>query len=415
MNIGITKQSGRLSITTNALSKYMAMIYIVAVKALLPLGIISGGIKLGLLLLLTIITMWSEKMKPQINRLFRVELIFIFVTTLTGIVVAKNIGYVLDTTQTLVYELMFGYCMYKISVTEKSVDWFAYAWIVSSLILVGYLFITGGYSAGKIARLSINESTNVNTLGVFFMFGIWFVLYLLSSNKMTISRVAISVSTIAIFLFFIIQTVSRKALIASIFLIVSWLSFILRPNLKKLNLGKRWAVIILMIVVLGLIYWRFGGAFSNAFVAMDYRMSKLSEENIVDMYRFTLIEDAFKVFTQHPILGVGWNNSRYYSIFGKYSHNTYVEVLTCTGLIGSLPAYSLWFIEIKRILLMIKMKSNRVILANTISLFFVLLFIDSVQIMYYNSTLLMIMHIIFTLCTVGIMKSNEVSYEKESI
>ena len=135
-------------------------------------------------------------------------------------------------------------------------------------------------------------------------------------------------------------------------------------------------------------------------------MQRLSEENITDMRRFDLIIDACKVFLQHPVLGVGWNNYRYYSFSGQYAHNTYVEVLACTGILGSSFAYAMWWVQIKSVYLAIKNRISKVLIANIISLFLVLVFIDAVQIMYYNSTLLMVMNLLFTLCAVSNLDSN---------
>lgn len=409
MNRGENIKSYKLAISAMSLTKYLAIAYIIVSKALVPLGVVNGGTKLVLLLLLTSCTLWTESLKPYLNNLFRVEAVMIFVTTVTGMLIARNKGYVLDTMQSLVYEMLFGYCMYRISVRERKIDWFAYAWIITSIILVGYIYITGGYSDGKLARISINESTNVNTIGVFIMFGIWCVLYLLSNKKMSIIRTVAGVLTIAIFLYFIIQTVSRKSLIGSAFLIIFWLVFVLNPYLKRMSFGKRWVVITLIAGATGFIYWKFGAVFSDASIAMNYRMSKLTEENITDMHRAALIKDALRVFVKHPLFGVGWNNYRFYSAFGQYSHNTYVEVLACTGLVGSFLAYALWFIEFKQVLLIIKKRKNKVVLANIICLLIILLFIDAVQIMYYNSTLLMIMHMIFTLSVIGSLNNNELS------
>ena len=399
-------RAGNLTLSVATLSKYIAVLYIIASKALLPLGMISGGIKLALLLLLTLITLFSENMRPKGNALLKIEFVLIIVTSVTGFIVAINKTYVLETIQSLLYELMFGYCLYRISVKEKSIDWFALAWVVSGLILVGYVFITGGYSVGKLARLSINESTNVNTIGVFITFGIWFVLYLMSNRKLSALRLIGGIITIALFLYFIIETVSRKSLIASLFLILFWIVFALFPYLKRMSFGRRFAIIIIFLVAVWFIYYRFGADFIRVSASMSYRMQRLSEENITDMRRFDLIIDACKVFLQHPVLGVGWNNYRYYSFSGQYAHNTYVEVLACTGILGSSFAYAMWWVQIKSVYLAIKNRISKVLIANIISLFLVLVFIDAVQIMYYNSTLLMVMNLLFTLCAVSNLDSN---------
>lgn len=404
-------RAGNLTLSIATLSKYMAVLYIIVSKAFVPLGMISGSIRLALLLLLTLITLFSENMRLKGNVLLKIEFVLIVVTSLSGFIVATNKNYVLDTVQSLLYDLLFGYCVYRISVKEKSIDWFALAWVVSGLILVGYVFITGGYSVGKLSRLSINESTNVNTVGVFIAFAIWCVLYLMSNRKISVLHLVGGTIIIALFLYFIIQTASRKSLIASLFLIIFWIVFALHPHLKRMSVGRRLAIITFFLTAVWFIYYRFGSEFARVSASMSYRMQMLLEENITDMHRFDLIIDACKVFFEHPFFGVGWNNYRYYSFSGQYAHNTYVEVLACTGILGSSFAYAMWWVQIKSILVSVKNRIGRVQIANIISLFLVLVFIDAVQIMYYNSTLLMVMNLLFTLCTISNLNANHKSIE----
>lgn len=392
---------GRFTFFVATLSKYLAVIYIIVSKAFLPLGMINGSIRLVLLLILTCVTLFSENLKPKSNALLNTQLVFIFITSLSGLIVAKNVTYVLETIQSLSYEFLFGYCVYRVSVRERSIDWFAFAWVASCLILVGYVFITGGYTVGKLARLSINEATNVNSVGVLFTFGIWCILYILSNRKMAIIHLIGCVIIIALFLYYIIKTLSRKSLIASAFLLLFWFVFALIPYLKRMSVGRRLMIIFVSVGTVWLIYYKFASVFSTAYSSMSYRLQRLSEENITDMHRFDLILDACKVFFQHPIIGVGWNNYRYYSFSGQYSHNTYVEVLACTGLLGASLAYTMWWLQIKSILVSFRNKIDRLPMASILSLFLVLVFIDSVQIMYYNSTLLMIMNLLFVLCLIS--------------
>lgn len=61
--------------------------------------------------------------------------------------------------------------------------------------------------------------------------------------------------------------------------------------------------------------------------------------------RSSMVSDALKLFSEHPIIGVGINNFRYYAVirFGLfaevYAHNNYVEILSTLGIIGFLGYY----------------------------------------------------------------------------
>lgn len=50
--------------------------------------------------------------------------------------------------------------------------------------------------------------------------------------------------------------------------------------------------------------------------------------------RIYLTRAAKEVWMNHPILGVGWNNFRYYNNLGVYAHNNYYEALASLGIIG---------------------------------------------------------------------------------
>lgn len=56
--------------------------------------------------------------------------------------------------------------------------------------------------------------------------------------------------------------------------------------------------------------------------------------------RIYLIERAKEVWVEHPFLGVGWDNYRFYNDLQLYAHNNYVELLSCLGLVGFLIYYS---------------------------------------------------------------------------
>lgn len=61
------------------------------------------------------------------------------------------------------------------------------------------------------------------------------------------------------------------------------------------------------------------------------------------MERMYLIEQALGVWVEHPVIGVGWNNYRFYNDLKMYSHNNYTEMLVCFGMIGFLLYYAIFF------------------------------------------------------------------------
>ena len=55
--------------------------------------------------------------------------------------------------------------------------------------------------------------------------------------------------------------------------------------------------------------------------------------------RLYLIEEAKEIWWQHPIVGVGWDNFRYFNSLHVYAHNSYYELLASLGVIGFVLYY----------------------------------------------------------------------------
>ena len=56
--------------------------------------------------------------------------------------------------------------------------------------------------------------------------------------------------------------------------------------------------------------------------------------------RWKLIKEALNVFTDHPLLGIGLNNFRYFTSESTYSHCFYSEILACSGIVGTVMVLS---------------------------------------------------------------------------
>lgn len=59
--------------------------------------------------------------------------------------------------------------------------------------------------------------------------------------------------------------------------------------------------------------------------------------------RMDLMKQGIRVWMEHPIGGVGWNNYRYYNDAGLYAHNSYIELLASLGIVGFLLYYAMFF------------------------------------------------------------------------
>ncbi|MBQ7654294.1 MAG: O-antigen ligase family protein [Clostridia bacterium] len=179
---------------------------------------------------------------------------------------------------------------------------------------------------------------NVNNIAISFALMIIILFYRFYSEKNTLMAVPI------VFLgFMLMLTSSRKSvsLVAlAVFLIIL---FDRKRKHKFLN-------IFLAVFVVGLVAyliftdehlykaigWKFSAMFN--FLENDKGDTSLYERRLFRKY-------AFELFCQHPILGVGAHNFSGYlrNIFSRstYSHNNWLEMLSCLGIVGFIAYY--WF------------------------------------------------------------------------
>ena len=72
--------------------------------------------------------------------------------------------------------------------------------------------------------------------------------------------------------------------------------------------------------------------------------------NTSDETRNNMINFGIELFKERPILGYGLNNYRNYYYTGQYSHNNFIELLVCLGIVGFVLVYVMYFSPIKVIL-----------------------------------------------------------------
>lgn len=106
-------------------------------------------------------------------------------------------------------------------------------------------------------------------------------------------------------------------------------------------------LLLLLILALGLYALQTVPALSQIQSAMEGMFNGLGNgaEEDVDgstAQRMLLMEQGIQVWMEHPLLGVGWNNYRYYNTEGLYAHNNYVEMLASLGIIGFLLYYAMF-------------------------------------------------------------------------
>lgn len=115
--------------------------------------------------------------------------------------------------------------------------------------------------------------------------------------------------------------------------------------------------------------------------------------------RLSFLNDAIKVFINHPIIGVGIDSFKYYNSYQfSWAECNYLELMADVGIVG-LILYYLPHIHIIKVLKSAKRNRDSMFLMIYV-LFIVLLFVDLTMVSYNETHLQLYLAITFSYCTV---------------
>lgn len=185
-------------------------------------------------------------------------------------------------------------------------------------------------------RLMISERAEPNGMAILMYIGIVLVTYFW--NKGLIYKI-LSIGYIPIAMSNIALSGSRKGFIGTaIFLFLFFLCSYL-PSLKKKNVMIALISLIVIVALAVVLFDKYAALYSNSilFERLNWKLSDSSSTGRMEMYQI-----AFNLVKEYPFFGVGYDNFKSFSGLGVYSHSTYAEVLSCTGIIGTLIYLSIY-------------------------------------------------------------------------
>lgn len=218
----------------------------------------------------------------------------------------------------------------------KSIEYGGYMTILYIISQNGISSMISMFNTGS--RLNYTGA-HTNLLGMLAAYSIIICVYFLAEDGFRLSSLLAIPS-----LLILIMSVSKKAIFALLFGVA--LFFVLNAVKRKkilenflkigfLSLGLLMAVYILFKLpfmaqitkrIHALLRALTGGADASG---VDYSTSM----------RISLIKTGWKIFREHPLLGVGLDNARLYSARNLYLHNNYVEIMADLGVVGLLVYY----------------------------------------------------------------------------
>ena len=330
------------TIKAYSIPKILVISYLVYNCALSPIGFYIHRLSIVLLVssIASVFLAERSRLRAVVFREYSVLLLFAIYASVSGLLIARDRSLVLSQIWFLAELLVVIYLICIISYKTGETDIIPWAFLISSAIIAVYMLL-GKAVMLRGGRMTLSEGFNSNTLGVFLMLGGWSLLMLCGKMKSSSWSVLLSVAGIALLFYLIIQTGSRKATIGLIGVFVMWLLFAFRAKMSQVRRSVKWMSLLIMIAAVSVIVTRYGSKFLNASDTILRRMEDLESTEGSWTVRLDLVLDALKVFIRNPVFGVGLNNYRLYSAYAMYSHNTYAEVLACTGMIGGVIFFGL--------------------------------------------------------------------------
>ena len=218
------------------------------------------------------------------------------------------------------------------------VNAFLFGLLTGAAVQVIYIILSGEFvlhGASRVAGLSQNP----NGLGISLLrtsIAAMLLLPFLPFVRRTRSIVLFGV--LALLLYVVLLTGSRKSVLALGVLIGLWLLWAYPIQGRSLAVGARIALSFLF--VFGLYFYLpwivdntlFGTRMMQFLDAGGGAVGAAAEQNI----RYDMYLDGLMIFANHPLFGVGMGNFTQHFYTGHYSHSDFMEPLATTGLIGFL-------------------------------------------------------------------------------
>lgn len=269
-------------------------------------------------------------------------LIFLFYCLLSGLFVAYDKSHLVSSLLTYFQTIAMMVYIINVSAIEEGNRFFLKTYLIYSIVYMCTMLFWGIESKG---RLALSASSNPNGDGMTLLLGVFCLLYFMDTKKL--SRLIITFGLIALFTYTITLTGSRKSFMGLALLLVLWLVLAFKDYWKAYSMNKKiLSLIIIGIVFATAIYW---------FLPVFYEstlFSRLIEGGYTiasDQTRSGMYQEALGFFYKNPFVGVGFNHYRVLSIYRTYSHSTYAEIISTTGLIGTLIYFSAYAVIIQNL------------------------------------------------------------------
>lgn len=229
--------------------------------------------------------------------------------------------------------------------TRKSLSYNLLAFLVGSLVVIYYSYVTGEYQRAEREGVRVaGLAVNANQFGwIMVLASVALAYFWMLPTRLGLLKKIVILPIGMVILVLIGLSGSRKALVGLVAFYVCWAVFCYGKQLWRKPLLTGLAAVVLG-GVLGGTYVLGGVGESSAvqrlLISFDF-LRGVPTHGETGEERIQLFRIAWDVFTRNPILGVGLDNYRAYAGMAP-AHSEYPEVACDTGLPGFIIYYSIY-------------------------------------------------------------------------
>ncbi|HEF7294295.1 TPA: O-antigen ligase family protein [Bacillus cereus] len=298
----------------------------------------------------------GEELSFLITRPIFLWIIFTVYAFSTGYFVATNKILLINSIITYIQTIVMMIFIINLSKYEESNKFFVNSYATLAIIYALTLIFWGYDNKGI---MTISMSSNPNSDGMTLLFGVFCILVSLDLKKLF--RLTMSYISVGLLLYAVILTGSRKSFLAAVLLIMLWIILVFKEYLKFSSLKNKVALSFLIVVTVGFIVTKIGPLFYETAL-----FARLTEGNGYegDLIRVAMYKSAMEYFYENPFFGIGFNQFR--EFWGTYSHSTYAEIISTTGMIGTILYFTPYFVITHYLIRVYKMGRSTIIASQAI-------------------------------------------------
>lgn len=286
-----------------------------------------------LIVIVTVCASSSSLIRLVKERTFAFWMVFGVTSLINAILFSSYTRQALSSLQTYFSFLIVCLCAGVVSVHDNSRSWFQYALIIVcvlcaySTITSPYLYRNEGYYV-----ITMSSLNNPNNLGFMMSIGI-FALMLPEKKPKKIGWI-IRGALALVFMYVIVNTGSRSSLLcgAAVLFLSLYFNYKFSEGTGIAKALKR--VSIILVIIIGILFAihmisKSGGS-GNGLSRLLERFNRNAFSDRGGLYII-----AWDIFKAHFLVGVGYDCFALFSGKGIFTHSTYMELLSCTGIVGT--------------------------------------------------------------------------------